>query len=88
MHWFRRTVLAPEFIEDACGGSSPHPHTTCRSCVSIGKIAAMISAMNSTCRAEVEPATDDAEAEASRVFTAEIIAADFRTDALKLALSE
>ena len=25
------------FIEDACGGSSPHPLATCRSCVSIGK---------------------------------------------------
>ena len=35
------------FIEDAYGGSSPHPLSTCRSCV--GKIAAMISAMNSTC---------------------------------------
>ena len=53
-------------IEDACGGSSPHPLATCRSCVSIGKIAAMISAVNSTCRAEAEPAAaeDDAEAEA------------------------
>ena len=57
-------------IEDACGGSSPHPHTTCRSCVSIGKIAAMISAVNSTCRAEAAAAAEDdaeAEAEADRV---------------------
>ena len=54
------------YMEDACGGSSPHPHTTCRSCVSIWKIAAMISAVNSTCRAEAEAAAaeDDAEAEA------------------------
>ena len=52
-------------IEDAYGGSSPHPHTICRSCVSIGKMAAMISAGRSTCGAEAEPAAeDDAEAEA------------------------
>ena len=52
-------------IEDACGVSSPRPHTTDRTCVSIGKIVAMISAVNSTCRAEAEPvAEDDAEAEA------------------------
>ena len=52
-------------IEDAYGGSSPHPLATCRSCVIIGKIAAMISAVNSTCGAEAEPAAEeDAEAKA------------------------
>ena len=50
----------------------------------------MICAMNSTCRAEAEPAAAaerDAEAEAEErqvEFTAEISAANFRTDAPKL----
>ena len=79
-------------IEDACGVSSPLPHATCRSCVSIGKIVAMISAVNSSTRgAEAEPAEaeDDAEAEAEagRVHGG-YNCNQFRADAQKLALSE
>ena len=59
-----------EDIEDAYGGSSPHPLSTCKSCVSIGKLAAMISAVNSTCGAEAEAAAEEdaaAKAEAGGV---------------------
>ena len=50
----------------------------------------MISAVNSTCGAEAEPAAEeDAEAKQRQVeFMAEMIAANFRTEAQKLALSE
>ena len=81
-----------DVLEDARGVSSPHPHTTWRSCVSIGKIAAMISTVNSTASgAEAEPAaakTTQKQKQRQVQFMVERIVANFRTDAQKLALSE
>ena len=66
-----------QIIEDAYGGSSPHPNTICRSCVSIGKNSCNDFRRELYLRSRSRTRSrSDAEAEAEEVqFMAEIIAA-------------